>query len=79
MGASSADIRLETRVTVKGTDAPNPYEGRAVDCYLTADIRNVPDDQFKALLGRDVPDSKVVICFVKNLIQNSIMENRIKG
>ena len=61
VGASSADIRLTAAVTVAGTGAPDPYAGKKLGHYCTANIQNVPDDEFEALLGRPIPENKVHI------------------
>ena len=58
VGASVQDIRLRTEVPVQGTGAPDPYAGKAVQCYRTADIKNVPDAAFEALLGHAIPEDK---------------------
>ena len=55
IGASSEDIRLTGELERVGTDAPAPYEPGSLSCYETADVRSVPDDQFAALLGRELP------------------------
>ena len=60
-GASSADIRLTTAVTVEGTGAPDPYAGKNLEHYRTAQVQNVPDDEFEALLGRPIPENRVRI------------------
>lgn len=57
VGASSEDIRLVAEVELAGTDAPSPYEGVDVAPYETADVTNVDDAHFAALLGRPVPDA----------------------
>lgn len=57
VGASSADIRLEGEVTVKGTGAELPYAGLDLSAYETAHVQNVPDAQFEALLGRPIPQT----------------------
>ena len=57
IGASSEDIRLTGELERVGTDAPAPYEAGSLPCYEAADVRNVPDDQFRTLLGRELPDS----------------------
>lgn len=54
--ASSQDVRLTATVQVEGTGAPNPYEGVDVSAYETADVLEVSDGQFVALLGHKVPD-----------------------
>ena len=61
VGASSADIRLTAAVTVAGTGAPDPYVGKKLGHYCTANIQNVPDDEFEALLGHAIPENKVRI------------------
>ena len=58
VGASVQDIRLRAEVPVQGTGAPDPYVGKAVQCYRTADIKNVPDAAFEALLGHAIPEDK---------------------
>ena len=60
-GASSADIRLTTAVTVEGTGAPDPYAGKNLEHYRTAQVQNVPDAEFEALLGRPIPENRVRI------------------
>ena len=39
VGASSADIRLTAAVTVAGTGAPDPYAGKDLAHYRTAQVR----------------------------------------
>ena len=53
VGSSVRDIQLSTTVRVFGTDAPVP---EIPECYRTADIKNVSDEDFAALLGRPVPN-----------------------
>ena len=61
VGASSADIRLTAAVTVESTGAPDPYAGKNLEHYRTAQVQNVPDAEFEALLGRPIPENKVHI------------------
>ena len=61
VGASSADSRLTAAVTVAGTGAPDPYAGKDLAHYRTAQVQNVPDAEFEALLGRPIPENKVHI------------------
>lgn len=58
VGASCEDIRLRAAVTVKGTGAPDPYEGLDLSAYRAVRVQEVDDRQFEALLGRSIPDSK---------------------
>ena len=61
VGASSADIRLTAAVTVAGTGAPDPYAGKNLAHYRTAQVQNVPDAEFETLLGHAIPENKVRI------------------
>ena len=60
-GASVQDIRLRAEVTVCGTAFAPPAAAPALDCYKTADVRQVPDEAFAALLGRPIPQSRPAI------------------
>lgn len=55
IGASSQDIRLMTTLAVKGTGKQNPYANKALDCYRTGNVMDVPDSAFAALLGHKIP------------------------
>lgn len=58
VGSSSQDIRLEGKVNVESTvDAPIPDYRETAPCYYSVDIQNVPDGQFEALLGQEIPES----------------------
>ena len=61
MGASSADIRLTAEVSVKGTNAPDPYEGLDLLHYVSGQITYVADAEFEALLGHPIPEDVVRI------------------
>jgi len=53
IGASSADIRLRGDYRVAGTPAPASLPG--LEWYSAANVTDVSDEQFSALLGRDLP------------------------
>ena len=61
VGASSADIRLTAAVEVIGTDALNPYAGKALLHYQSGQVQTVPDAEWETLLGRPIPDDRVKI------------------
>ena len=61
VGASSADIRLTAAVEVIGTDALNPYAGKALQHYQSGKVQTVPDAEWETLLGRPIPDDRVKI------------------
>ena len=56
IGASCADIRLSQTVIVAGTNAPAPADLTKLPSYASGDILNVPDHEFRQLLGHDIPD-----------------------
>ncbi len=58
IGASSADIRLQGMIHVKGTTDILPYCEEKMKSYFTGKIENVPDTEFEELLGRVIPDGK---------------------
>ena len=55
IGASCEDIRLRATVAVKGTGKQNPYANPKFDCYKCANVMDVPDDSFAALLQHRLP------------------------
>ena len=52
VASSVLDVKLSEEISIVGADA----ERNAPECYYSADIRNVSDADYKALLGREVPD-----------------------
>ena len=56
VGASVADIRLQGEITLVGTDAPNPYDMTKLAKYAAADVKQISDAEFEALLGHAIPD-----------------------
>ena len=58
IGASSRDIRLRTTVTRSGEDRTNPYDREKFAAYYSADVKNVSDGQFAALIGREIPPTR---------------------
>jgi beta-glucosidase len=53
VGGSVRDLRLNATVRLIGTDAPCPYG--AMPSYDTGTVTDVPDYEFTALLGREIP------------------------
>ena len=68
VGSSSADIRLETTWSVKGTteDFPETYNEKTMPSYYSGQIRQTPDEEFAALLGGPVPEEKQTALLDKN-------------
>ena len=61
VGASSVDIRLTANVDIRGTNAPDPYAGKALPHYKSGSVQNVPDAEWEILLGHPIPQDKVKI------------------
>lgn len=55
VGASSADIRLQASVEREGTTEVCPYNAEKLPSYYSGNAANVGDEEFKELLGRDIP------------------------
>ena len=59
VGASVEDIRLNGKVSKKGTTNDLPYDLRDLPAYAEWHLRNIPDEQFALLLGREIPSGEV--------------------
>ena len=57
VGASSQDIRLKDVCQIQGTMAPIPYSKEMLPSYYSGHVTNVSDEEFKRLLGREIPDA----------------------
>lgn len=59
VGASSRDIKLEKSVNVESTSAyAVPDYSKLAPAYYTADVNSVTDEQFKVVLGRELPPTE---------------------
>ena len=56
VGSSVAQIQLTGQLKLEGDQAPCPYQKNQMECYYTGQIQQVPDDQFRALLGHEIPN-----------------------
>ncbi len=61
IGASSRDIRLTASVRVISSqpEVSVPDYRESAPCYYGADVKNVPDRQYRAVLGRDIPQKYI--------------------
>lgn len=57
IAASSRDIRLQTEVKRVGTKEKCPYDGAKLPSYYSGNVEHVGDEEFKELLGREIPKS----------------------
>lgn len=57
VGASSRDIRLKSTISVESTaeNVTIPDYSQTAAAYYSADVQNVPDKEFEALLGFEIP------------------------
>lgn len=59
VGASSRDIKLEAAVNVESTvEADVPDYRKSAPSYYGADIMHIGDEEFKAVLGHEIPPSQ---------------------
>lgn len=56
IGASCADIRLFGSVNIEGTGAPLPKNEDRLPSYKMGNIGGISDEEFRELLGHDIPD-----------------------
>ena len=57
IGASSRDIRLSAEVERTATKTDCPYDMAKLPSYYSGKVENVGDEEFKEILGRDIPRS----------------------
>ena len=57
IGASIADIRLESAVSQVATTEDIPYDRTQLHSYYSGQVANVSDEEFQTLLDRDIPKS----------------------
>lgn len=58
VGASSADIRLQASIEIKGTNTDSPYKKEDLPSYYSGQISNVEEKEFEKLLGYAAPENK---------------------
>ncbi len=75
VGASSRDIKLTAEITVNSTvEAVIPDYKATAPAYYSADVMNVPDEQFKEVLGREIPP-KAVVAYPNLTIANTLEDS----
>ena len=70
VAASSKDIRLMGTLRKEGTTDVLPYEEKKIPSYYKADVTDVPNDEFKYLLGRDIPNGLLTFHKKKRIVVN---------
>lgn len=58
IGASVADIKLESELWVQGTSNEYPYNPAKLPYYYTGIVQQISDAEFEELLGRPIPSGK---------------------
>ena len=59
VGSSVEDIRLEGSIDQTGSGAEAPYNKMTLPNYAVGNLRNIPDIEFAALLGHEIPDGSL--------------------
>ena len=59
VGSSVDDIRLEGSIDQTGSGAEAPYNKMTLPNYAVGNLRNIPDIEFAALLGHEIPDGSL--------------------
>ena len=68
VGSSSLDIHLESTIEQAGSGAEAPYNKADLPNYAVGNLRNVPDAEFAALLGREIPNGNLPFYKKKRLV-----------
>lgn len=58
VGSNSEAIHLTATLSIQGTQAPCPYKPAELPSYYSGQVQQVPDQQFSALLGGEIPSSQ---------------------
>ena len=57
IGSSCVDIRLQSTLKVEGNAAVFPYNNKKeLYSYFEGNVTNISDEEYRALLGREIPD-----------------------
>lgn len=56
IGSSCVDIRLQSTLKVEGNVAVFPYNKNELYSYFDGNVTNISDEEYRALLGREIPD-----------------------
>lgn len=56
IGSSCVDIRLQSKVSVEGNATVFPYNKSDLPSYFDGNVTNVSDEEYRALLVREIPD-----------------------
>lgn len=59
VGSSSRDLLLQGTIEQAGTGAEAPYDKTLMPNYFIGNLRNIPDEEFAALLGHEIPDGSL--------------------
>ncbi len=58
IGSSCVDIRLQSKVSVEGNTTVFPYNRSDLPSYFDGNVANVSDEEYRILLGREIPDGR---------------------
>lgn len=58
VGASSDDIRLSGEISIKGEEAPNPYNKEELARYYKGDVKDLSSGEFEKLYGSPLPNPR---------------------
>lgn len=58
IGSSCVDIRLQSKVSVEGNTTVLPYNKSDLPSYFDGNVTNVSDEEYRTLLGREIPDGR---------------------
>ena len=58
IGSSCVDIRLQSTLKVEGNATVFPYNKNELYSYFEGNVTNISDEEYRALLGREIPDGR---------------------
>lgn len=70
IGESVQDIKLEGSISRKGTTTKLPYDKKKLPNYFAGNIKNLNEDEFKTLYGKEIPSHEIVFYKKKRAVVN---------
>ncbi len=58
VGPSSVDFPLKGEIKVEGKDASNVYDESKLPHYYSGDVREIGEEEWKELIGKDMPEKE---------------------
>lgn len=59
LGSASNDIRFTSSIHKEGTTSVLPYNAETIPEYFSGNVKNISDEEFKTLYGKEIPNGEL--------------------